>query len=117
MILHLKLKKKWFDMILSGEKKEEYREIKPFWFRRLYGKRPIMKDTIVSQDFIGMEFINYPIVSFKNGYSKNAPTIIIECNGIKIGKPISGLCEEGWMDKNLFVISLGKIIDLKHLSK
>ena len=27
--LHLTLKKNWFDLILSGEKKEEYREIKP----------------------------------------------------------------------------------------
>ena len=26
-ILHLTLNKKWFDMILLGEKKEEYREI------------------------------------------------------------------------------------------
>ena len=25
--LHLNLKKQWFDMILSGEKKEEYREL------------------------------------------------------------------------------------------
>ena len=29
--LQLTLKKKWFDLILSGEKKEEYREIKPYW--------------------------------------------------------------------------------------
>ena len=29
--LHLTLNKKWFDMILSGEKTEEYREIKPYW--------------------------------------------------------------------------------------
>lgn len=34
-ILQLRLKKKWFDMILSGEKKEEYRDIKPFWAVRL----------------------------------------------------------------------------------
>jgi len=27
-ILEMTLKKKWFDMISSGEKKEEYREIK-----------------------------------------------------------------------------------------
>ena len=33
--LHLTLKKKWFDMIASGKKKEEYREIKPYWFERL----------------------------------------------------------------------------------
>lgn len=34
-MLHLTLKKKWFDMIASGEKKEEYREIKRFWGARL----------------------------------------------------------------------------------
>ena len=33
-MLTLPIKKKWFDMILSGEKKEEYREIKPYWFIR-----------------------------------------------------------------------------------
>ena len=32
-VLHLNLTKKWFDMIEAGEKKEEYREIKPFWNR------------------------------------------------------------------------------------
>ena len=41
-VLHLTLKKKWFDMILSGEKKEEYREIKSYWcaqFACLNGKK------------------------------------------------------------------------------
>ena len=33
--LHLNLKRKWFDMILSGEKKEEYREFKKYWIDRL----------------------------------------------------------------------------------
>lgn len=33
--LTLTLKRKWFEMIASGEKKEEYREIKPFWTKRL----------------------------------------------------------------------------------
>ena len=32
--LQLSLKKKWFDMILSGEKKEEYREVKNHWISR-----------------------------------------------------------------------------------
>ena len=36
--LHLNIKKKWFDMILSGEKKEEYKEIKTFWIKRLLNK-------------------------------------------------------------------------------
>ena len=30
----LPIKKKWFDMIKSGEKKEEYREIKPYYATR-----------------------------------------------------------------------------------
>lgn len=33
--LTLPLKKKWFDMIASGEKKEEYRNITQYWMRRL----------------------------------------------------------------------------------
>lgn len=31
MTLRLTLKKKWFDMIQSGEKKEEYRTLKDYW--------------------------------------------------------------------------------------
>ena len=33
-MLTLPIKKKWFDMILSGEKKEEYRELKPYYKSR-----------------------------------------------------------------------------------
>lgn len=58
-MLHLTLKKKWFDMILSGLKKEEYREMKPYWNKRLLGK-------------------TYDFICFRNGYSKHAPKIIIE---------------------------------------
>ena len=34
-ILNLTLKKKWYDLILFGEKKEEYRDIKDYWVGRL----------------------------------------------------------------------------------
>ena len=33
-MLILPIKKQWYDMILSGEKKEEYREIKPYYEKR-----------------------------------------------------------------------------------
>ena len=33
--LTLSLKKQWFDMIKSGEKKEEYREQREYWIKRL----------------------------------------------------------------------------------
>ena len=34
-ILELPLKKEWYNMIESGEKREEYREIKQYWQKRL----------------------------------------------------------------------------------
>lgn len=39
MELYLSLKKKWFDLIQSGEKKEEYREITPYWEKRIRKKK------------------------------------------------------------------------------
>lgn len=61
------IKKKWFDMILSGEKKEEYREIKPYYNSR-FSKYNIRADYYKP---IG-------IVLFRNGYSKNSPTLKCE---------------------------------------
>lgn len=34
-VLHLVLKRKWYDMIASGEKREEYRDATPYWRTRL----------------------------------------------------------------------------------
>jgi hypothetical protein len=36
--LILNVKKEWFDLIKSGKKKREYREIKPYWDKRLGDK-------------------------------------------------------------------------------
>ena len=35
VLLHLPLKKKWYSMIESGEKREEYRDHKPYWNVRI----------------------------------------------------------------------------------
>lgn len=61
-MLVLPIKKKWFDMILSGQKKEEYREIKPYYNSRFKG---------YYYPTSGMQ----PHVIFRNGYSKKSPTI------------------------------------------
>ena len=95
-ILHLTLKKKWFDLILSGKKTEEYREIKPYWEKRLMGK-------------------TYDKVIFRNWYGNYAPWFAIELKGITqgIGKSEWG-AEEG---KTYFVLSLGEIINIKNIDK
>lgn len=33
--LILPISRQWFDMILNGDKKEEYREAKPYWEKRI----------------------------------------------------------------------------------
>jgi hypothetical protein len=69
-MLILPIKKKWFDMILSGEKKEEYREIKPYYTSRFPSG-----------------FKSF-YVMFRNGYSKNSPSFIAVCTlSIGFGHP------------------------------
>lgn len=104
-ILHLTLKKKWFDMIASGEKREEYREIKQYWVSRLTvcnapkefkddnrgyadnfcfdvdnGHSP---DDILKASYA--KFKEFDLIEFRNGYGKDAPCIYFECKGISFG--------------------------------
>ena len=74
-MLTLPIKKKWFDMILSGEKKEEYREKTEYWERRL------------SNLFDGL-YGERRYVLFRNGYGNDKPTIKCFVEIAKgIGKP------------------------------
>lgn len=97
-VLHLRLKKKWFDMIASGEKKEEYRDLTEYWQVRLV-------DHIYDQLY---DFKKFDEVYFKNGYLKDSPFLKVKCKGIRIGegKPEWG-AEPG---KKYFVIELGEIL-------
>lgn len=87
-MLTLTIKKKWFDMILSGGKKEEYREIKPYYksrFKNIFYMAPC------SFIPVGNE---HKQIMFRNGYSKNSPSFIAECSlDIKQGKTEWGASE------------------------
>lgn len=101
--LNLTLKKKWFDMIASGEKKEEYREKKDYWIDRLCDFDECLKSNSYEH------FKSFDTITFRNGYSKNAPTIVLECKGIRIGE-----AKPEWSDNwqgNVFIIKLGDIIN------
>lgn len=71
-MLILPIKKKWFDMILSGEKKEEYREIKPYYTTRLNKIFNMVDDIPV--DLAKTE------VKFTNGYGNKVPSFIADCH-------------------------------------
>ena len=85
--LILTLKKQWFDMILSGEKKEEYREIKPYWTKRFenyFGKH---WDTESDTPSLVWDTYEKTIV-FKNGYGNDVPTFSARCTiSENVGKP------------------------------
>lgn len=109
-------------MIASGEKTEEYREIKSYWFERLvFQYKKAFKYCTgydYSEGFYQLEgihytlqknmngFVPYDLVTFRNGYSKDAPVITVECKGIEVreGNPEWG-AESG---VKYFVIKLGK---------
>lgn len=88
--LHLNLHAKWFDMILAGIKKEEYRQIKPYWNLRLLAGEPF--DTI----------------TFSNGFAKNRRQFVIEFKGLQ-----SGLGIEKWgapLGERVHILKLGEIL-------
>lgn len=62
-MLILPIKKKWFDMIRSGEKKEEYREIKQYYDTRF-------RNAGLIDGYAGL-FL------FRNGYSNESPTLAV----------------------------------------
>lgn len=95
-ILHLVLKQKWYDMIASGEKKEEYREVKPYWDKRLMWAS------------VGVwSYKVYDLVCFSCGYTQKRMTFKAGRITIGYGKPEWGAPK----DKRVFIIRLGERIN------
>lgn len=89
-LLHLTLMKKWFDMILSGAKKEEYREVKPYWNKRLHTE-------------------SFDAIMFRNGYSKDSPWCIVELLGVQRGL---GIIEWGAPEREVvYILRLGEVVE------
>ena len=118
----------WYDMIDSGKKPEEYREIKPYWFKRLVVYDPelyVNKDPIPTYfgnsapfdtpakailwdlDVAGaLKFKQFTHICFRRGYTKT--TMLFEIKSISIG--IGNLKWGAPKEKEVFIIKLGKRI-------
>ena len=97
-ILDLPLKAKWYLMQESGEKPEEYREITPYWCKRLLGTdRPSIAQL---HRKISCNSKGYTHVKFRYGYTKRTFTHKIESITIGYGKPEWGAPK----DKKVFII-------------
>ncbi len=90
-VLRLTLKRKWFDMIASGVKREEYRTPGKWILSRLEGK-------------------DYDVIEFKNGFGPNVPTMLVEYRGWARS---SGLREWGAQPSVEYAtIKLGRVLSL-----
>lgn len=92
-MITLPIKRKWFDMIKSGVKTEEYRDIKPYYISRF---RIFLRFSPV-------------LVKFRNGYSDNSPYMLCSCYLHKgKGKP-----EWGAPNKECYILTINKIIKIE----
>ena len=110
-MLILPIKRKRFDMIKSGEKKEEYREIKSYWTKRLNNEFDRMLKSIIPSN-VERDLRKYPqwlIICFRNGYGKDSPTIMCEC------KIIIGKGKQQWgaePNKEYYVLEILEILEV-----
>lgn len=109
-VLPLVLEKKWFKKIVSGEKTEEYREIKPYWASRLVNQKAESGE-VLFDEFGGYcrvlgepEYKPFTHVLFYAGYAKDRQVVEKKIESISIGKPQKGMCPEEWLNKDVFII-------------
>ena len=109
-VLSLVLEKKWFKKIVSGEKTEEYRKIKPYWASRLVNQKAESGE-VLFDEFGGYcrvlgepEYKPFTHVLFYAGYAKDRKVVEKKIESISIGKPQKGMCPEEWLKKDVFII-------------
>lgn len=126
-VLHLPLKGEWYDMIASGEKREEYREFKEYYIARFVEMRNTLlgqviytkltshlvsyyamnKDRFISDLLSGvLRLKDYDEVRFSRGYTNR--TMAYEVLGLRFGfgdvawgAPAYATC---------FIIDLGELL-------
>ncbi len=119
-ILDLPLKKQWYQMIESGIKTEEYREIKPYWIKRLCqckgSNNPLIGTGFYCQkancyrclvEKNGLHSIKFDAVRFRYGYTPK--TMMFKLNSISIGV---GNPEWGASKEKVFIIKIGEKINI-----
>ena len=116
----LVLKAEWYDMIASGEKREEYREIKPYWCRKIMMQRGFKCPNKFSYGFSQSSFPQFMCrrtgtaciqpnssglshVRVRRGYTTEA--MMFKVGSVIIGK---GKTEWGAPDYDVFIIRLGE---------
>lgn len=99
-ILHLTLKKEWFDLMISGKKRVEYRKPSKWIISRLEKE--------------------YDVIRFINGYGSDKPYFVCEYKGFEISKKSETINlekSEIQVEKGSYMINLGKILEIGNVKK
>ena len=75
-MLTLLIRKKWYYMIVTGMKPEDYREPKEYWIKRLRKARFVQD---IGSDFCGLQLV------IRCGYRKDAPSAVITLSKLDKG--------------------------------
>ena len=114
-MLRLPIERKWLNMILSGEKKDEYREIKPYWTVRIihWLGFPREETEIVQELLREQGTIKANPVVLQNGYGRNAPEVEVMCRlSIGTGKEEWGAAS-GKEYYRFHIESIGRVFGVK----
>ena len=101
-ILHLTLKRKWFDLIASGEKGYELREDKPYWRARLCNHDGTLKD--------------FDEIHATNGYGPAMPFLRVEFmvpHLLPIDEARQFAAHGEDVNSDQFVICLGRVLEVR----
>lgn len=94
-MLTLPIKKQWFDMILSSEKKEEYREATKYYYKRF-------------TNLFNAFDTDRRCIRFRNGYRADSPAFTAVCTwSIKTGREEWG-AEPG---KEYYTLKIHEIVE------
>ncbi len=96
-MLTFNLKKKWFNKIKSGEKTHEYREVKPYWTKRLCNELLVKED-----ELNGYKAYCNHVINFVRGYSNLADDRLL---AILVSiRVVNGKYTDLGIDKPVYVI-------------
>lgn len=131
--IHLNLHKKWFDMINSNQKKQEYRKISPYYCSKLLKVNDEVKPLKWWKDFFEFygdasskviqvninemvfTFRQYETATFSNGYAKKRPLMIVAISAIEIS---TGFGDWGAMpNEKYFVLNLNEVQSSVNIKK
>ena len=111
-MLTLTIKRPWFNMIVGGAKKEEYREVKPYYdsrFMNLFGAIWVDGE-LLQGEAVPDEIRKDPVqeIVFRNGYSRNDQEIRTRCRlAYGVGRPEWGAVP----GKKYYILKIEEVLD------